>query len=351
MSFYFANQSENKNKNKKGRKLLYFMSLQLKTSTTDCNQKYTSDFSHLISPNRSLKSSCIFRKAKRTFLSAHLDGSVTVEAAFVLPLFIFAMISIMYLFNLIYIQLVMQIQLENTARIVCASTCVTTTIDANLDNDENVDSILEEGIKKIVMDAAGTIAVKELFLSDDIRTFADNSLIVDGSEGLSFYGSTVTNTASFSNITLTYKARMPFIPEDVFTFNLINKCYFKAFSGKELKNNVDFREIYVYIAKNGSVFHLNRLCSYLERYTHLCNEELLKKEYPYIKLCTLCKQGNNLFTQPQLNGISYVYVTDDFDAYHITEACPYLNRYILRIPYDAALDAYKPCIRCVPSSE
>ncbi len=293
------------------------------------------------SPTYFIKFVSSMGKVKRTFLSANPSGSITVEAAFVLPLFVFALITILYLFNLIYIQTTMQIHLENTAKIISSSTCVTTSADVNLNDDEN--SLLE----KVIIDAAGTIAINTLFLTDDIRDFADNSLIVGGADGLSFFGSDVTNTDYPLDIKLSYKVRMPFIPEDVFTFNLRHRCYFKAFNGKELDNNILLGNFYVYVAKNGEVFHKNRLCSHLERFTYLKNEAQLKKEYPNIQLCSFCRQNNNLFSCPQLNGVSYVYVTVEYEAYHNSETCPSLQRFLTRMNYDDAKELYSPCNRCV----
>ena len=320
------------------------LSLQSTRHKTKLKSKRKTIYRKYYSPTYFNKFVSPFNKAKRTFLSANLGGSITVEAAFVLPLFVFAMITLIYFFNLIYIQTTMQIHLENTAKIISSSTCITTSADVNLNDDEN--SLLE----KVVIDAAGTIAINSLFLTDDIRNFADNSLIVNGSEGLYFLGSDVTNPDYPLDIKLSYNVRMPFIPEDVFTFKLRHRCYFKAFNGKELKNNLPLGNSHVYVAKNGEVFHQNRFCSHLERFTFLKNEAELKKEYPNIKICSFCKQNNNLFSCPQLNGISYVYVTAEYDAYHISETCPSLQRFVTILDYEEAKKYYTPCNRCIVHS-
>lgn len=341
MSFFFAKLLKNVKKNRIGHILSITLSLQLTNLLAMIKKVKLTNSSKYNSPTYYDIFVSILRKVKRTFLSISLSGSITVEAAIVVPLFVFSMISIIYFFNVIYIQTTMQIQLENTARLISASTCVTTSADINLNDDEN--SLLE----KVVIDAAGIIAVNGLFVTENIREFADNTLIVDGADGLSFLGSDVTNTDYPLDLILTYKLRMPFIPEDIFTLHMRHRCYFKAFNGKELDNNLPLGDFFVYIAKNGEVFHKNKFCSYLERFTFLKNETELKSEYPYIKLCTFCKQNTNLFSKPQLNGISYVYVTAEHDAYHYSETCPSLQRYLTMMDYEDAKDIYSPCSRCV----
>jgi len=365
MSFFFAHQS--KIIILKGRRLFNNMSLQNKINTTDGLLGYESKFSSLKSPKYHEIFVLNLRKAKRTFLSARLNASVTVEAAIALPIFIFALISIIYLFNVLYIQLVMEIQLQNTSKLISAATCINTVYES-ISEDDTVDESDTEGnindennsfnvfsefpeIEQVAINAAGTIAINSLFITDEIRSFANNSLIVDGADGLSFLGSDVTGTDYPLNIVLSYKVRMPFIPEDLFTFNLRHRCYFKAFNGKALRNNIDLRQIYVYVSENGEAFHINRLCSYLERYSELHNENTLRSTYPNIRLCSFCNQNSNLFSRPQINGISYVYTSTDYDVYHLSDTCIYLQRHIFRLTYDDADDVYSPCIRCVPYSD
>ncbi len=344
MSFFFVLINRCCKKSKIGYTKSIKLSLQSIRHKTKIKSKRKTNCRKYYSPTYFMKFVSPLNKAKRTFLSANPGGSITVEAAFVLPLFVFAMVTILYFFNLIYIQTTMQIQLENTAKIISSSTCVTTSANVNLNDDEN--SLLE----KVVIDTAGTIAISSLFITDDIREFADNSLIVNGSDGLSFLGSDVTNTDYPLDIKLSYKVRMPFIPEDVFTFKLRHRCYFKAFNGKALKTNLILGNYYVYVAQNGDVFHKNRLCSYLQRFTELKNEAQLKKEYPSIQLCSFCKQNSNLFSSPQLNGVSYVYVTVEYDVYHNSETCPSLQRFLTRMNYEDAKELYSPCNRCVAYS-
>lgn len=340
MSFYFANHSK---KNLLGHLKSNTLSLQLNKQLTFKKHNYVSNSSVLNPPSIHNEFVTNFSKVKRTFLSTNLDGSITIEVSIALPIFIFAIISIIYFFNILYIQTTLQIHLENTARLINSSTCITAAANVNLNDDEN--SLLE----KVIIDSAGTIAINSLFLTEDIKDFIDNTLIVDGHKGLSFIGSDVTNTNYPLDIILSYEVKMPFISEDMFTFKIKQHCYFKPFTGQRLVRNINLYERYVYVTENGEKFHENKFCSHLGRFTYIQNLEMLLMNYPNIKPCSLCGDKNSLVSRPNINSdfATFVYVNIDYDVYHPVEACPALQRYLIRLTYDEAKELYPPCSRCV----
>lgn len=339
MSFFFVNQSIIYKF--KGHPKKTSNSLQLIEPTTKKGNVNKTNFPAIVSPTISESVTSMSHKVKRTFLFTHLNGSITIEAAIVLPLFVFCMVSIMYLINIIYIQTTLQMHLENMARTITSYSCITTGLDVTLTDDES--SLVE----KIIFDSAGAIAVETMFMTDEIKDFIDNTLIVDGSEGISFWGTSVTNTEQPLDICLSYKVRMPFIPSDSFSFDINQHCYFKAFNGRELYKNIFLRVNFVYVTKDGEVYHANKVCTYLGRFTSLRNLTELQKEKPGILPCTFCKHQTNLISRPTLGQSEYVYVTKELDVYHYVEACPSLQRNLIRLPLDEAAGAYTPCSRCV----
>ena len=341
MSFFFVNQSIILKKNNIGHPKKTNNSLQLIEQTTKKDNVKKKCLSSIVSPTIPEGYSSMSHKVKRTFLSIHLNGSITIEAAIALPLFAFCIISVMYLINVLYIQSTLQMHLENMARTITSYSCITTGLDVKLTDDES--SIAE----KVIFDSAGAIAVKTMFLTDEIKDFVDNTLIVDGSEGISFWGSSVTNTDKPLDIILSYKIRMPFLPSDYFSFDINQHCYFKAFSGRELYKNIFLRVNLVYVTQDGEVYHANKVCTYLGRFTTLRNLTELQKEKPDILPCTFCKHQTNLISIPTLVQSEYVYVTEELDVYHYVEACPSLQRHLIRLPLAEAVGAYTPCSRCV----
>ena len=287
MSFFFA--IETKKKIKKillGRFKSNILSLQLIKAAISYISRNSAFISYKMSPKKYEKLVALPRKAKRTFLSTQLNGSITVEASFVLPIFVFAIISIMYFFNILFIQLTLQIQLENTAKLINASTCITTEANINFTDEES--SLAET----IIMDAAGNVALNTLFSTDELVDFCNSTLIVDGYEGLSFVGSSITDVNNPMEIILTYKVGMPFISKDLFTFKLMNKCYIKPFNGKKLISNIMLSDFFVYVTEDGDVFHASKNCSHLSVFTVLRNQSELIKEYPLISPCSFCNQGS-----------------------------------------------------------
>lgn len=342
MSFFFETKPiKNVSYKLLGRSNTLIDSLQIDKPTTNVTTSVVTYNSLFVPPTKYEKIVALIFKVKRTFLSTNLNGSITVEASIVLPIFLFAMISVIYLFNIMYIQSVLQIQLENTAAIVNASTCVTSEADISLTDNES--SFLE----KVIVDTAGAFLFETMFMDEELKDFLDNTLIVDGSNGLTFIGSKITNLDEPHDVVLRYSVALPFISPDVLTINMEQHCYFKPFNGKELRQNIYLFDRSVYIAHNGTVFHSNASCSYLERLTFCVSLAIAKDKNPSITPCTRCYINTDILLAPIPDQRNYIYVTEEYDVYHKLQYCSHVERNVQVISYTEAMEKYTPCSRCV----
>ncbi len=111
-----------------------------------------------------------------------------------------------------------------------------------------------------------------------------------------------------------------------------------GYCGNELLTDRE-QEIYVYITKTGSKYHMSHTCTYLRVQIQMKNYEQISslrnqsggKYYPCQK-CKPVKRGN-------------VYVTADGKSYHSLANCSSLKRTIYMIPLSEA-GTYSPCSKC-----
>ena len=93
-------------------------------------------------------------------------------------------------------------------------------------------------------------------------------------------------------------------------------------------------EAYVYVTDHQSVYHVSRACTHLKLSISEVTEQELKHSYTGLVPCSFCKNG----------GSSY-YVTGEGDCYHRSLACPGLKRTVYRVK-KSSVPMLKPCSRC-----
>lgn len=103
------------------------------------------------------------------------------------------------------------------------------------------------------------------------------------------------------------------------------------------------KENYVYITRNGTVYHTTMACYHLQRMIKEVTKERINsyrnqqggKYYP----CERC--GKEEESQKKV-----VYITLDGTRYHSTRECSSLLRYIERVPLSTVEKTYPPCKNC-----
>lgn len=264
------------------------------------------------------------KPAKRasSFALRKLRASMTVEAAFALPLFLFFMIEIMSAMNMIGMQSRFSAALHQTGNKMAF---------AGYAYEKTAGSILPEGIE--------SVALTQLYARSQILDYAgkehiDRSCIKNGTAGVSFRGTSIMGEGDRIEIYLSYQieALFPIIGFDGFT---INQCYYgRAWTGYDVEHGItDFTEDdpMVYVTETGTVYHTDRNCTYLNPSIKEVNaadigssrNQAGGKYY----LCEICGKKNAQGT---------VYITGQGSSYHSSVTCSGLKRTIYTIPLSQA---------------
>ncbi len=279
-------------------------------------------------------------------------ASLTVEAAFVLPLFIFFMIAFLYFIQLMNVQEHIQESITKTGLSLARLAYV---YDDFLDAEEakNADVTLfgEEydiNLKELSGIVLGETVVKTLVMKELDTDEINHSCIKGGFREISFYYSSILEEEDCIDIVARYYVRIPVWFFGLEDMRLIQRVRVRGWTGHQVparyttvKEETDTEEAVVYITETGTVYHKERSCSHLK----LSIEEVSGipdsrrnrsggKYYPCESCCDKEASDTDIY-----------YITDFGNRYHTGKDCPGLKRTIREIAR-SEVSGRAPCKRC-----
>ncbi|MCR4909074.1 MAG: pilus assembly protein [Lachnospiraceae bacterium] len=260
-----------------------------------------------------------------------LPGSLTVETAVVLPLFLFAVLTLLYLAETIRLSGNVEEALHQSARELATYSYAYT-------HGTNDESLGLAGGKAVSLTLGRSMVLKHAGSS-----YLDESPISGGSGGLSFLRSSVLGNDDTIDLIATWKIKPLFSFFGIKGSTVQNRARIKAFTGFDNTRHTgeeEKDEEIVYITESGTVYHRDRGCRHLNLSIRETSPENVKNErnesgaryYP----CEFCGS---------LNGSGKLYVTDDGDRFHTSLSCPGLKRGIRAVPI-SEVGGRPPCKRC-----
>lgn len=260
---------------------------------------------------------------RRTFSYSSLreeDGYLTIESALVIPVFLFVIISILYVF----------IMLGTDVEIYRAMKDTSTDI-------EYIEALLSPS-----NDAAGRdLAIKVGITKNLGSNFFKENIIKGGLEGIDVSDSTYDKSEGVLDIVAEYKYQVPYIAPTIGLLKRKQRFKCRLYTGINLCNSEEHEEKYVYVTKSGSVYHLDRDCSYLK--LNISNvfyddiDDLRNKWGEKYYPCDRCVDNKNI------PGI--VYVTEDGNRYHSSLECFCISRDVT-IKKLSEVGGLRACSRC-----
>lgn len=266
-----------------------------------------------------------------SFIFSRGKGSMTLEAAFVLPFFLFAILNILFAVNIIGAQSRINAALHQVGnQMAFAGYGYNAAAGGNVP-DGLVGIALTEGYARgRIVEYVGS-------------SYLDKSCVQGGSGGLSFAGSSVMGKGDTIDLRVSYRVR-PLAGLMGFDGFLVSQRYYgKAWTGYDASGSVsDFHEEdpMVYVTETGTVYHLDRNCTYLNPKVEAVPAEGVagrtnasgKKYAP----CGFCGS---------VTGGGEVYITNYGGSYHRMLNCPGLKRTIYTVPLSEA-GARGRCSKC-----
>lgn len=264
------------------------------------------------------------------------SGSITLECACVLPLFLFFCIQILSILSVFALHSSIEAAIHQEVSQAAVQLYAMEKVEENFISDTEV-------INQLIVNIGLPSKIKKRIGEE----YLNRSLIQGGSSGIHVaICPGEADNQDVVDIVLAYKIK-PLVDILGFSeFSMANRCRMKIWSGYNIDdqasidrdNNV---EEMVYVAETGVVYHLNSSCSYLnptisnEYVSNIGNKRNLwgEKYYP----CEICGYSKN----------SNIYITEQGNRYHSKINCSGLKRTVSRLALSEAIKrGLGPCSRC-----
>ncbi len=277
---------------------------------------------------KSLDKTVFFTWNRRTayIISGKKKASLTIEAALVLPIFLF--------FFLGMAGLLMAIQTEGAVRASLWET------GKKLSTYAYITQMDGEDEKKETLFGMGAAAyAHSSFLEKEGKDYWDQSIVSGGSKGFSFLRSSFLKEDGNIDLIVTYQLDIPFLMLGEIHIPQIQRCRIRGWIGDT--GNAKEKEGMVYITEWGTVYHLTKNCSYLS----LSIQEISPTKLPEARNSSGGKYSPcEKCGKKPLQGKNF-YIAKEGDRYHTQRNCSGLKRMILTIPL-SQVGSRSLCKRC-----
>ena len=243
-----------------------------------------------------------------------LTGSLTVEAALAMTIFLLVVTTLLNFFFVLRTQIQVQTALEQTGN--------------------QLSALPEE---------ASILTAVLLFQSHLQLSNADTEMILGGAEGISLARSTVMGHEPVIDLVAVYQMKLPFFSEKILTLNLVQRSRKHAFGDAKFSDE----EVtdYVYITQNGEVCHESVYCTYLRPKTQEVKyssiSELRNEDGGKYEACRYCCDGTK---------VSTVWITQWGDSYHVSSYCRGLWHQVKQVKREEVAEM-RVCSKCGTGEE
>ncbi len=277
-----------------------------------------------------------------------LKASLTIEAALALPLFLYFMIALLYIIQILILQEYIQAAITKMGFQLSKSAYVLEdfpSLDSALSFDFTVfDEEYELSIKDFTNKAASNIALKMYGKKYLDTNQINHSFIKGGFGGISFNGSSLFEE-DYIDIVVRYKVQLPIkliIIEEVPVLQRIRlHCWTGSKVAAAYKEEVATEESIVYVTETGSVYHKTDLCSHIKlsvRSVMGIPNGIKNTNGEKYTPCEVCSEGD-------IDEYGTFYITDDGNRYHSMRNCSRIKRTVRKISI-TEIGERTSCKRC-----
>ena len=263
---------------------------------------------NLLKPERASVPGIRIRNIKRQ------RGSVTIEASFGIPLFLFAALCLIWLIEIQSIRISITNAAQNAAKSAAEDTAIIPVLNTIKLKSDIVALIGEERIGR--------------------------SIIQGGSSGISCWKSYVSPITGEMNVKVEYKIRIPLPVMGSPSAELEESFKISSWNGYQSSGMDGEDSTIVYVTENGSVYHEDYNCSYLRlsiRYIPYENVGGIRnKDGGKYHACDKCVIGS---------AMTGVYITESGNKYHNSLSCSGLKRTIHAVE-KSETGGIRACSRC-----
>lgn len=288
-------------------------------------------------------------RAARTSFPPSFEGSMTLEAAAAIPLFLFFVMNLLFIFEAVRLQSGLQAALHQAGDQICEAAYYTrfgteSVTGSGGDGGAQTDSGGEGG------SGAASLLLSETFVRNKVTSylgpaFWDHTCVVGGKAGLSFAQSRIMTEGDRVEIIVNLRIR-PFVRVVAFPdFSMQARYCGHAWVGwtpgsgpAEAGGGSNTEKVYV--TKYGEVYHTDPGCIYLNPQVRPVPASevggLRSGDGSVYYPCECCRPGTS----------GVVYITKEGNRYHADRNCGGIVRHISMEESETAKEHYRPCPSC-----
>lgn len=279
---------------------------------------------------------------------------MTVEAALVVPFFLFFFMNVLTAFDILRLHSNITAAMHQTGNRIAIHRFeavyaedviagVATAADAEATQSDNA----EHGnpVYNSILDVASAMYAQHAVVEYLGTEYLDHSPIVGGSGGLSFLGSEISGEREVVDLVCTYQVKPLFGLVTFAPFRMENRYFGHAWVGYEggfrQKKKKEVEEETVFITETGTVYHKDRGCTHLD--LTIVPTTLAAAVTDRNKSGAIYHACERCGGRPQSGDT--VYTTDYGTRYHNSLSCSGLKRTVIEIKLSEAAGR-PPCKKC-----
>lgn len=278
-------------------------------------------------------------------------ASLTVEAALILPVFLYFIMSFLYYIQIFTTQEHIQASITEMGLNLSKSAYILKDFPSSEEALSFDFSIFGENFElplEDMVNGAASSGVLRLYAKRYLDTdLINQSCIKGGFDGISFTGSSLIGGDGYIDIIASYQVEIPVKIFSLPDMQMIQRVRLRCWTGYEVAavyevdEESDQEEATVFITETGSVYHKTDACSHIKLSvtsvqgipTGLRNDNG-SKYYP----CESCCNGKE-------DKFGTYYITAEGTRYHTRRDCSRIKRSVKEVPI-SEVDDKTPCKRC-----
>lgn len=290
------------------------------------------------------------KRVYKTILFCHSDrgtsanrrnnGSATIEAMLILPLFLMAAFAFYTIGNFLQAEMFVYEAMQETAQYFAEYQYVWELAETDGDAGQAEKTAGTDNGKNVRQ--MGTANVNCLTAKLQFEKYVDDSELLDtcvsgGRDGICFTKANYNLSDGCIYLSLKYElaAEIPFF--GTIRWKKAEQICQKAYVGMLDEKTKNEDDAYVYVTETGDVYHSSRTCYHIKLAITQIDKGLLKKSYENLLPCELCASGK--YTD------GCIYITETGNKYHYSVACSGLKRTVMRVRRKD-VGNLSPCSNC-----
>ena len=246
-------------------------------------------------------------------------GSLTLEAAVVVPLFFFAMLSLICVLEMMTVKSTMRHALYSAGREISQQSYV-------------IPLTTGVGLKQRIVKTVGKERI-------------ERSLIRGGVAGIDCSRTICYQGNAEYDLSVRYRMEVPILCFKLPMVTCEEELKVKGWTGLSTGTKTEEADTVVYVTKEGTVYHKDMFCTYLV---------MSVKTTTWEEIGSLRNQSGGRYYACESCGRSAdntgrLYITDYGDRYHVSIGCSTLKRVVYAVPYHEVSER-GGCAKCVKSS-